>query len=84
MSFIESLLPCQILGVCAYNLSRRLGAALAIYFGVLTPAFTFGLLMYLQKEQPNEAVSWQNCSPLFCQPFNCCWAWRCRLFVRAS
>ena len=57
MSFIETLLPCQILGVCAYKLSRRLGAALATYFGVLTPAFSFGLLMYLRKEQPNDAGS---------------------------
>ena len=54
VSFIETLLPCQILGVCAYNLSRRLGVALATYLGVLTPALTFGLLLYLRKEQPNK------------------------------
>ena len=57
MSLLETLLPCQILGVCAYKLSRRLGAALATYLGVLTPAFAFGLLMYLRKEQPNDAGS---------------------------
>lgn len=57
MSFIDTLLPCQILGVCAYYLSRRLGAALATYLGMLTPALTFGLLLCLRPEQANEAGS---------------------------
>lgn len=55
--FIQTFLLAQLLGLCAYKLSERLGRG-AIALGVLTPPVTFLLVQYARWMR-DESVSTQ-------------------------
>ncbi|MBS1808066.1 MAG: hypothetical protein JST84_07740 [Acidobacteria bacterium] len=54
IKFIEVFLLAQILGLCVYRLSDKLGSW-AIGFGVLTPPITFALVLCARWNQIHPA-----------------------------